>query len=301
MDFGKVKNLHNIQFKLPPTPLFTQTQLQQAQVTNTTIYVGCPVWAHKAWVGTLYPAYAKEKDFLSYYAQQFNTIELNSTHYHIPDSATTQRWKQSVPTHFRFCPKLPQEISHRQLLTGETQALTQTFCQAMLELKPVLGMCFLQLPPTFSPTQFPLLLNFLDTFPADIPLAVEFRHPAWFKAGYFATIAQVLAEKQIATVITDVAGRRDVLHQYLSTSTAFIRFVGNALDPTDYQRIDEWVTCLSTWIHHGLENLYFFAHEPDNTLSPQLAHYFITQLNQRCGLQIPLPHLQAVNTQGNLF
>ncbi|ALG68198.1 DUF72 domain-containing protein [Beggiatoa leptomitoformis] len=301
MDFGKVKTLQHLDFTLPPTPLLTRHLLNATPPTKPIVYVGCPVWAHKAWVGRLYPATAKDKDFLSYYAKQFNAIELNSTHYHVPDKQTISRWQTSVSTTFRFCPKLPQEISHRQLLTGDARVLTQEFCQRIQELKTVLGVCFLQLPPTFTPVQLPLLQKFFEYFPMDISLAVEFRHPAWFQQNTFANVVAMLSHWNKTTVITDVAGRRDVLHQYLSTPTAFIRFVGNALDTTDYQRIDAWVSCLQDWFMQGLKTLYFFVHEPDNTLSPELAEYLIKQLNQRCDLQLQVPILQKISTQGDLF
>ncbi|MEZ4905865.1 MAG: DUF72 domain-containing protein [Spirosomataceae bacterium] len=104
-------------------------------------FVGPPIWANKQWVGKIYPSNAKEKDFLYYYTRQFNTIELNVTHYQIPNEATVQRWKEAAHKDFRFCPKWPQEISHDRQLIG-CEALSQAFTQAVLGLGENLGTTF---------------------------------------------------------------------------------------------------------------------------------------------------------------
>ncbi len=83
----------------------------------------------------------------------------------------------------------------------------------------------------------------------------------------------MLEQYHVSTVITDVAGRRDVLHQRLTTPSVIIRFVGNDLHETDFSRIDEWVEKLKTWFALGLHEVYFFTHEPDNIHAPRLAKY----------------------------
>ena len=81
--------------------------------------------------------------------------------------------------------------------------------------------------------------------------------------------------------MTDVSGRRDVLHMRLTTSTAFIRFVGNDLDATDFSRIDAWIERLKTWFEAGLHEVYFFTHEPDNLTAPHLARYFFEKMQAK--------------------
>jgi uncharacterized protein YecE (DUF72 family) len=102
-------------------------------------------------------------------------------------------------------------------------------------------------------------------------------------------------------VLTDVAGRRDVLHMRLTSPSAMIRFVGNSLHPTDYTRIDDWVERLKMWFDSGLKQLYFFVHEPDNITSPELATYFINQLNKACGFNVKPPKKFVQAVQGELF
>jgi uncharacterized protein YecE (DUF72 family) len=249
----------------------------------------------------VYPSSAREKDFLYHYSRQFNTIELNTTHYRIPDPDTIVRWKTAVTPGFTFSPKLPQIISHEKQL-DEAEDLTLDFCEAIRGLGEHLGTSFLQMAPTFSPRYYPLLESYVKFFPRDISLAIEFRHQEWFQPSPITTKAfDLLAQYNISTVITDVAGRRDVLHQRLTTPIAMIRFVGNGLHPTDYSRVNSWIDRCLEWIEMGLQTLYFFVHEPDNTYSPELVAYFIQQLNEKGKFNLVPPRIAPQPVQGSLF
>ncbi|MBB6609745.1 DUF72 domain-containing protein [Pontibacter sp. Tf4] len=302
MDFGKLQSIEHVDFALPPDHPGTQPLLRQyKQSAKPEVYIGLPVWVNKAWAGTIYPATMREKDSLLWYGKQFNTIELNSTHYHIPGPTTIDRWRNAVPRGFKFCPKFPQLISHENMLQS-TQSITAAFCESIAGLEDNLGSSFLQLPPYFAPEQLPDLEVFLKFIPETIPVAVELRHPDWFVDNIASLeLFEVLEKYGVGTVITDVAGRRDVLHMRLTTPTAMVRFVGNGLHPTDFTRIDAWVQRLKLWLEDGLQQLYFFVHEPDNTLAPDLAIYLIEQLNKICGLDLKVPKKYVQPVQGELF
>lgn len=303
MDFGKLTDLSGVDFGLPLDPVFTQNILQNykpAQTSQPRIYVGLPIWANKEWIGKIYPHSAKEKDFLNHYARQFNTIELNVTHYQTPTPATVQRWREAVTSDFRFCPKWPQEISHeRQLADSAPQ--TEAFLNAMLGLEHNLGTTFLQLAPYFGPWKFDVLEKFLRQIPRDFPLAVEFRNPKWFEEPIWTQTLEMLSSLGVGTVLSDVAGRRDVLHLALSKPTLTLRFVGNELHPTDFSRVDEWVERLKIWLAADLQEVFVFVHCGENLFAPELSKYWIDQLNQQCGLSLEAPVIQPKVVQGNLF
>jgi hypothetical protein len=93
-----------------------------------------------------------------------------------------------------------------------------------------------------------------------------------------------LSELGIGTIITDAAGRRDVLHMRLTVPRAFIRFVGNSLHPSDFPRIDDWARRIKKWLDAGIDEIYFFMHMHDEGKSPELTQYVVQQFNKICKL-----------------
>jgi uncharacterized protein YecE (DUF72 family) len=286
MDFGRLSDVSSVDFTLPPDPERNAVLLNSRSTGKAPqVWLGCPIWGEKAWAGLIYPKDAREKDFLKYYGRQFNSIELNTTYYRIPTPQTVENWAAAVPDNFRFCPKLPQEISHTRQLLG-SEALTEAFCIAVQHFGQKLGTTFLQLPPHFGPQKFGVLRSYLENFPAEIPLAVEFREENWFRGNALKEAVMLLEELNITAVITDTAGRRDVLHQRLTTTSAFIRFTANDLHPTDFPRTDAWTAQLQKWLNGGLETIYFFVHSPSHALMPKLVRYAAEKLNTISGIQL---------------
>lgn len=281
MKFGKLPDVSNVDFTLPLDPPETKAILHQnfRQYDKLHIYIGGTGWSMKEWVGTVYPAGTKSKDYLKYYTQQFNTIELNTTHYRIPTIETVEKWYAESTADFKFCPKIPQNISHSANL-GIGSGQIELFCESIQHLKEKMGCCFIQLPPYFGEDRIKILEKFLQNFPKNIPLAVEVRHESWFANNENSErLFQLLENHNISTVITDVAGRRDVLHMRLTTNIAMIRFVGNELHPSDYTRLDDWAKRLKHWEEQGLSEVYFFTHEPENIQAPKIAQYFCEELS----------------------
>ena len=298
MEFGKLPSISQVNFDLPPDPPGNDALLNKVKETPAgKLYIGATGWSVKEWVGKIYPKGAKPADFLAHYARQFNTIELNTTHYRIPDAFTVQHWHDEAAADFKFCPKVLQGISHSADLGTAGEAIGR-FCQAMEGLHSKLGPCFIQLPPYFGADRMAVLEAFLKVF--HLPVAVEARHESWFNHPLnFNRFSALLEKYGATTVVTDVAGRRDVCHMRLTTDKVLVRFVGNNLDPTDYTRIDAWVNRLENWFSRGLAEAYVFTHEPDNLLAPDLAAYLASRA-QAAGLpNAKGPVLQKLNGEGN--
>lgn len=304
MDFGKLEDISGVNFSLPPDHPFTSKALKNstASTPKTNLcFVGPPIWANKEWLGKIYPTTAKEKDFLYHYTRQFNTIELNVTHYQIPSEATVQRWREAAAPGFRFCPKWPQEISHERQLRG-CEALSRAFTASVSVLGEHLGTTFLQLAPYFDSRQLRTLEAFLKQLPSGFPIAVEFRHPDWFSnASIWQEVLFMLHQMGVGTVMSDVAGRRDVVHMSLTTPTVVLRFVGNELHPTDFTRVDAWVNRLKNWYLQGLQTAYIFVHCGENKNAPELTKYWVEQLNLHCDVSLSPPRIQPQAVQGSLF
>lgn len=304
MKFGKLTSIEGIDFKLPDTPPATQSVLEASNpLSSANCFVGCTGWSMKEWVGKVYPPKTSQRQFFHHYSRQFNTIELNSTHYRIPSPSTLQKWREESPEDFRFCPKVLQQLSHRQQL-GIHQPTFHEFWRSILGLGDKLGCCFLQLPPYFGKDRLTELQQFLASIPSEVSLAVEFRHESWFAdEEAFLPAFEALKKVGANAVITDVAGRRDVLHHYLPIPEVFVRFVGNGLHATDYTRIDAWVERLEEWREAGLQRVWFFPHEPDNLLAPELSVYLVAQIEKRTGFNVRGPKLwkSQHGQQGSLF
>lgn len=300
MQFGRLEDITYVDFSFPSSHPGTEKILGGSKSETLKVYVGAPVWNDPGFPGKIYPAKARDKDFVKYYGRQFNCIELNATHYRIPEEHTIQRWAEAVPAGFKFCPKIHQSISHSTNISRCIPEMN-AFYNCVSGFGNKLGTCFLQLPPGFEAKHLELLLDFLDHCPIR-DLALELRHESWFTdTSALNYLCNYLYKNNLALNITDVAGRRDVLHQRLTNKTAFIRFVANDLHPSDFKRLDDWVNRLNTWIQAGLENLYFFVHTPDKSLVPELTIYFIKRLNDVNGLSLTAPEIQKATGHNSLF
>jgi uncharacterized protein YecE (DUF72 family) len=138
-------------------------------------YLGCAVWSYKGWLGDIYPPKSRVSDFLSLYSRYFNTVEGNTTFYATPVASKVKRWAEQTPFGFKFCPKFPQEVTHRGLLKPSIPKALE-FLQIIAEFGDRLGVVFAQLPPSYSPEHLSDLQKFLSIctqkFPCPSPLLV---------------------------------------------------------------------------------------------------------------------------------
>lgn len=293
MEFGKVDvtEFDSIDFTLPPDDEETARTLTQAKSgrSKVEVYTGCAKWGRKEWVGRIYPEGTKEDDFLNLYAQHFNCIELNATFYKLPSVRQVEAWKSKVRPGFLFCPKFNDKITHRKRLK-DAEEYTQVFLKGVAAFGENLGPVFLQTPPNFAPKNFDVLRQYLESLPKGLDTLVELRHPGWFAdVDLKRKVFGLFEERGVGAVITDAAGRRDCVHMRLTTPTAFIRFVGNSLHPTDYQRCDEWVRRISQWVEQGIHRVFFLMHQQEEVYSPELCRYFIREANKAGISNLPEP------------
>lgn len=286
MQFGKVEDPSVVDFALPPDHKDTTKVLAKSKgAGKMETYIGCAKW-NKTDLKGFYPK--GTKDELSYYSTQFNSIELNATFYNAPTKDQVQKWKEKTPEGFKFFPKLPNTISHYKRLIDVKPAVEE-FCEAIGLLEEKLGMVFLQMHDNFGPKNIDRVEKFVSDFPKGIPLALEVRNGEWFNdAKASEQFYQLLETHHLTNIVVDTAGRRDMLHMRLTSPTAFIRYVG-ANHPSDYARLDDWLTRIAQWRKEGLQELYFFVHQNIELESPLLSAYFIQKLNELMDLDLKVP------------
>ncbi|MCB4808506.1 DUF72 domain-containing protein [Tamlana sp. 62-3] len=297
MKFGSVENPEIIDFTLPKDHPETK-KLLNSYSTNTKpkIYVGCAKW-NRADLKGFYPR--GTKDELQYYSSQFNAIELNATFYRIFPAEQFENWYKKTPKDFKFFPKLNQEISHWKRL-NDTKAVVEHYLYNASNLKEKLGTIFLQMHNNFAPKDFDRVVAFAESWPKQIPLAMEFRHTNWYNDAVVAKdLYKLLEENNISNIIVDTAGRRDLMHMRLTNATAFVRYVG-ANHESDYSRLDDWIERIKFWSKQGIKEIDFFVHQNLEKESPLLSAYFIKKLNSELGYNLKIPN-EEQHIQQNLF
>jgi len=147
------------------------------------IRVGCSGWSYEDWVGPFYPKNARAKDFLRLYSSVFDTVEIDSSFYRIPNQSMISQWKKNTPDNFLFSPKFPKKVTHDFKLEN-VNSTVNFFYKTLAGLGNKLGPIVVQLPPSFKYDKgFPVLQNFIssDLKTSAFRHAIEFRHKSWFR------------------------------------------------------------------------------------------------------------------------
>jgi uncharacterized protein YecE (DUF72 family) len=287
MEFGKLETVEGVDWTLPPVSQKTIQYLHHyLPEREFMLRFGTPAWAHREWIGKIYPVGCKPADFLHYYSREYGAIEFNSSHYQIPTLQQTTKWLEKVPEGFLFCPKVYQGISHASQGLHNS-VLLKSWLGFLERLGSNCGPCFLQLPPFFDYSRKAELHQFLKQWPRDFQLALEFRHPSWFENGsVLPMLGEYLFQRGIGTVITDVSGRRDVLHSSVTSDFTMIRFIGNSLHESDTTRMQLWGERLKQLRDNGLSRVFLFIHEPEDILCPEMTNIAVDILNQKLALKL---------------
>jgi uncharacterized protein YecE (DUF72 family) len=139
------------------------------------LHVGTMGWSYDFWKGNFYPENLPSKEYLSYYASQFGTVEVDSTFYRIPRKQSVADWREQTPDGFLFSLKFPQVITHVKMLK-DSEEVTAVFLERVALLKEKLGTLLIQFPYTFGTEHLPVLRDFLPNLPKQHRYVVEVRN-----------------------------------------------------------------------------------------------------------------------------
>ncbi len=145
---------------------------------NKVIHLGTSGWYYDDWVDTFYPKDLEKSKWLSFYAQQFDTVEVNASFYRLPFENMVKGWRRKAPDDFLFTFKGSRVITHRKKLKDSEEYLDR-FYSRIREIGDKLGIILWQLPPNLhrDDEKLEAFLNMLDS---SIRQVIEFRHESWF-------------------------------------------------------------------------------------------------------------------------
>jgi uncharacterized protein YecE (DUF72 family) len=190
------------------------------------VRIGTSGWSYPsgpgAWTGIFYPARRaamRGATELEYYAEHFDTVEVNSSFYRLPDPGVARKWAQQTPRRFDFCLKLFQKFTHPGMYARGAEGRAEAeerpvpavsapdvdaFRQSVDPIASAgkLGALLAQFPPSFRHSDETLeYLGWLLQAFAGYPLAVELRHRSW--SDHQAAVVELLGSHRAAWVQID--------------------------------------------------------------------------------------------------
>ena len=197
-------------------------------------HIGCSGWSYTAWLGPFYPSKLENTDWLRYYSQIFDYVEIDSSFYRMPNKFMVKNWAKKAPDNFRFTAKFPKIITHDKHLVDVNEEVC-TFLNNMEPLQEKTLALLIQLPPSMEimPGLEGLkeLLPYLDV---RFRYAVEVRHPSWFQDlayNFFTDNDICMAWSQLAHLITP---------PIVTTDFLYVRFIGDrSIDEKDFGKIQK--------------------------------------------------------------
>jgi uncharacterized protein YecE (DUF72 family) len=193
------------------------------------ILIGTSSWADPGFVKEWYPPKMAAKERLPWYAQRFQTVELNSSFYAVPDRSTVHQWVAATPDEFVFDVKVHRALSRhaapldslppdlrdgvattergRIRLSAELEvAIARRLVEetAPLAVAGKLGAYLVQLTPAFAPRRHELeeLDALVEAFAPHL-VAVELRHRGWVREKRIERTLGWFSERGVAFVCVD--------------------------------------------------------------------------------------------------
>ena len=207
------------------------------------LFVGTSGWQYAHWRRVFYPERLPQKMWLPYYAERFQTVEVNNTFYNLPEESVFDHWRTTTPGDFVFALKMSRYLTHLKRLRDPKEPV-ELFLGRVSGIGVKRGPILLQLPPKFR-ADVELLDAALDVFPRDIRIAVEFRDESWFTPQ----AREVLERHGAALCLADTPRRTQPA--WRTAAWSFVRFhEGQGPQAPGYTRdaLRKWIARIAeTW------------------------------------------------------
>lgn len=225
-------------------------------------YIGTSGYNYVAWLDRFYPAKLKRTAMLSFYAQQFNSVEINYTFYRMPLITSLTKWVAETPVDFKFSFKAPRQITHNAELKNVLAPCSQFF-KLLDGAADKLGVVLFQLPPSFK-FDAGVFSAFLQILPSHARVAFEFRHLSWFNDHTF----ELLRAHNVALCVADSE----------TFTTPLVRtadFLYMRLRNESYQLDDitKWAAATQA-LNTSMGDVYVYFKHEDTASGPRFAKQF---------------------------
>jgi uncharacterized protein YecE (DUF72 family) len=180
--------------------------------------IGTSGWHYPHWRGVFYPEKLAASRWLDYYAQHFDTVELNSTFYRLPTENGLDTWRESSPRGFCFAAKGSRFLTHMKKLKEPAPGIAKFF-ERVDRLAGKLGPVVFQLPPWWE-VNLERLAGFLEALPPRHKYAFELRNPTWHTDAVY----RILRRYKAAFCIFEIAGFQSGLE--ITANFTYIRLHG---------------------------------------------------------------------------
>ena len=221
------------------------------------IRIGTSGYHYNHWRGTFYPEKLPQKQWLSYYHEHFDTVELNNTFYRLPTFEAMNAWRENTPNHFVFAVKGSRFITHNLKLSRPENAIQNILPRAET-LGKKLGPILWQLPPKWR-VNAARLEEFLLALPMYHRYVFEFREPSWLHAEIYALLEQYNA----AFCIYEIAGFQSPLLTTADLVYVRLHGPGEKKYQGSYERstLRRWARQIENWYDVGKSVYVYFDND----------------------------------------
>lgn len=218
--------------------------------------VGTSGWHYPHWKGAFYPVGLKTDAWLSFYAERFDSVEINNSFYRLPSREIFSSWARSVPGHFIFAVKASRYITHRKKLKDPEEPL-QRLMKSVAGLENKLGPILFQLPPRWNSNP-ERLRQFVKALSPGHRYAFEFRDPSWFSDEVYG----ILHEGNCAFCVA--SSRNLPWVGQVTADFSFMRFHGGKLSGGKYSlgELKEAADFASGLLSEGKDVYAYFNNDP---------------------------------------
>jgi uncharacterized protein YecE (DUF72 family) len=143
------------------------------------LQIGTSGWVYKHWMGIFYPLHLPSNQQLSFYAQNFSTVEINFSFYRLPERSVFESWREQTPSGFLFAVKGSRYLTHMKKLKDPQEPLSRLM-ERVEGLQEKLGPILFQFPHTWhlNLERLQSFLELLQTY-GQQRFTFEFRHSSW--------------------------------------------------------------------------------------------------------------------------